>query len=105
MRTEWLVPSILGAVRACGSGEPVPLPGDAWLEIRLTPTVAHTDDGRATIPERRRAMALPSVLEIVSTCDFEAIVTWVLAVRSPEPYRVRLLENPSRVVVDVRHPR
>jgi hypothetical protein len=39
---------------------------------------------------------------MVQTCDFEAVVTWVLAVSSPEPFRVTRLENPSRVVVDIR---
>lgn len=92
-------------VRACGSGEPVPLPGDAWLEVRMSPAAAHTDAGRATIAERRRATELPVVIEIVQTCDFEAVVTWVLAVRSPEPYRLIRLDEPSRLAVDVRHRR
>jgi hypothetical protein len=89
-------------VRQCGSGEPVPLSGDAWLEVRLEPVRAHTEEGRPTTPERRRTTALPIVLEMVQTCDFEAVVTWVLAVSSPEPFRVTRLENPSRVVVDIR---
>lgn len=92
-------------VRACGSGEPVPLPGDAWLEVRMSPANAHTDAGYATIAERRRATGLPAVLEIVQTCDFEAVVSWVLAVRSPEPFRIIRLDDPSRLAVDVRHPR
>jgi hypothetical protein len=89
-------------VRQCGSGATVPLPGDAWLEVRLEPARAHTEEGRPTIAERRRTTALPIVLEMVQTCDFEAVVTWVLAVSSPEPLRVTRLENPPRVVVDIR---
>ena len=92
-------------VRACGSGEPVPLPGDAWLEVRTSPANAHTDAGRPTIAVRRRAIDLPVLLEIVQTCDFEAVVTWVLAVRSPEPFRLARFDHPTRIVVDVRHPR
>ncbi|HET6361881.1 MAG TPA: hypothetical protein VFH11_07460 [Gemmatimonadota bacterium] len=92
-------------VRSCGSGEPVPLPGDAWLEVRLTPANAHTEAGRPTIAERHRATDLPVVVEIVQTCDFEAVVTWVLAVRSPEPFRLARFGDPSRIVVDVRHRR
>ena len=91
-------------VRACGSGEPVPLPGDAWLEVRLAPAAAHSEDGRTTVTERRRDLSLPVVLTLATTCDFEAVVTWVLAVRSPERYRVQRLARPTRVVVDVRHP-
>lgn len=92
-------------VRSCGSGEPVALPGDAWLEVRITPANAHTEAGQPTIAERRRATGLPVVLEIVQTCDFEAVVTWVLAVRSPESFRLARFGDPSRLVVDVRHPR
>lgn len=90
-------------VRACGSGHPVELAGDGWLEVRFEPAAAHDEAGRSTFDERRLEPALPVVLEVVSTCDFEAVVTWVLAVASPEPYRVTLLEGPPRVAVDVRH--
>ena len=89
-------------VRQCGSGEPVPLPGDAWLEVRLEPARAHTEEGLPTIAERRRTAGLPLVQEMVQTCDFEAVVTWVLAVSSPEPIRVTRLASPPRVVVDIR---
>jgi hypothetical protein len=90
-------------VRQCGSGEPVPLPGDAWLEVRLEPAVAHTEAGRPTMDERRAEPGLPVVLELVQTCDFEAVVVWTVAVRSPERFRVRVLADPTRVVVDLRH--
>lgn len=89
-------------VRACGSGFPVELPGDGWLEVRFEPAAAHVD-GEATFDEDRLVPRLPVVLEVVSTCDFEAVVTWVAGVASPEPYRVTLLDDPARVVVDVRH--
>jgi hypothetical protein len=89
-------------VRQCGSGEPVALPGDAWLEVRLEPARAHTEAGQPTIVERRHAVGLPVVEELVRTCDFEAVVTWVLAASSPEPFRVTRLADPPRVVVDVR---
>lgn len=91
-------------VRACGSGEPVPLPGDGWLEVRFEPAQAHDEEGRptATVPEARGA---GTILQVARTCDFEAVVTWVLAVRSPEPYRVLELADPPRIVVDVRRSR
>ena len=90
-------------VRQCGSGDPVPLPGDAWLEVRLEPAVAHTEEGRPTMGERRAEPGLPLVLEIVQTCDFEAVVAWAVAVRSPERFHVSVLADPTRVVVDLRH--
>jgi len=90
-------------VRRCGSGQTVELPGDGWLEIRLEPAAAHDEEGRPTVGDRRLEPALPVVLEAVLSCDFEAVVTWVLAVESPNRYRVLELEEPARLVVDVRH--
>lgn len=90
-------------VRACGSGEAVELPGDGWLSIDLRPAAAHDDQGYATVRSRDLATDLPAVLRLRSTCDFEAVVTWVAAVRSPNRFRVTELADPTRVVVDVRH--
>ncbi|HYG61033.1 MAG TPA: hypothetical protein VEL74_00505 [Thermoanaerobaculia bacterium] len=90
-------------VRQCGSGEPVPLAGDAWLQVRLVPAYAHTDAGQATVQERERHLDYPVLRELESTCDFEAHVEWVLGVASPNRYRVLELSDPTRLVVDVRH--
>lgn len=89
-------------VIACGSGDTVPLPGDAWLEVDLRPTNAHTEQGRPTIETRTFAPAYPNLLELRLTCDFEAQVTWVAGVRSPNRFRVTELRNPARLVVDIR---
>ena len=90
-------------VRACGSGEVVELPGDAWLSIELSPAHAHDEQGRATVTNRDLEVSQPAILRVRSTCDFEAIVTWVAAVRSPQVFRVLELDAPGRIVVDVRH--
>ena len=90
-------------VLQCGSGEPVQVAGEGWLEVRLTPAQAHTEEGEATVKERERRLSLPVLKELESTCDFEAHVTWVLGVASPNRYRVLELSNPARLIVDVRH--
>jgi hypothetical protein len=90
-------------VRDCGSGEPRPIAGDAWLEVRLSPAHAHEEDGRPTVAERELRPRLPNVLEIERTCDFEAVVTWVFGVASPQRFRVLELTEPPRLVVDVAH--
>lgn len=90
-------------VRACGSGEPVPLAGDAWLAVRLSPSRAHTDAGRSTLDARRARPDHPALVEWAVTCDFEAEWAVVLGVASPEAYRVQRLRAPDRLVVDVRH--
>lgn len=86
----------------CGSGNQIHPVGDAWLEIRLEPARAHTEAGEASLTATRSAESLPLVERIYRTCDFEAVVTVVLAVRSPNPFRVFTLRDPARLVVDVR---
>ena len=90
-------------VRQCGSGEVVPLAGEAWLSIQFEPANAHTEQGQPTVTERSRSPRLPNLLELKLICDFEAIVEWVAAVRSPEPYRVSVIRSPTRLIVDLRH--
>ena len=90
-------------VRQCGSGKVAPIAGDGWLEIRMYPSNAHTSEGRPTITERERILNLPVLSELELTCDFEAVVTWVLGVESPNRYRVRELSGPPRLVIDIRH--
>jgi hypothetical protein len=89
-------------VRACGSGEPVSVAGDAWLLVRLVPAQAHDDDGKATVDERDRRLQFPVLRQLRAVCDFEADVTWVLGVAAPNRYRVLELASPARLVVDVK---
>jgi hypothetical protein len=90
-------------VRQCGSGEVMDISGDGWLEVRLLPAQAHTEAGEPTVTERERLLGFPILREMESACDFEADVTWVLGVASPNPYRVMELADPPRLVVDLRH--
>ena len=90
-------------VRQCGSGKVAPIAGDGWLEIRMYPANAHTSEGQPTIAERERILNLPVLSELELTCDFEAVVTWVLGAESPNRYRVRELSRPPRLVIDIRH--
>jgi hypothetical protein len=90
-------------VRACGSGDEVPLAGQGWLSVSMQPAQAHTEAGQPTIPERELRPELPVVLELERTCDFEGEVTWVLGNQSPKRFRVLELKGPARLVVDVQH--
>jgi hypothetical protein len=86
----------------CGSGEQVFPVGDAWLEMRMEPLDAHTQEGQPTVPHRPvRTSGLENILALYLTCDFEAVTTLVIAVRSPNPFRAFHLESPHRIVVDV----
>lgn len=89
-------------LRACGSGDEIFPVGDAWLEIRLEPAAAHTEAGQPTLGPREVHVDGPLLQRIYRTCDFEGIVVHVLALASPNEYRVFTLEDPLRIVVDVR---
>jgi len=90
-------------VRACGSGNVVPLKGDGWLEIRFYPAQAHDENGQPTVQDRARSPNHEIIKELKSICDFEADVTWVLGVSSPNEYRGLELKNPTRLAVDIKH--
>jgi hypothetical protein len=90
-------------VRKCGSGDVAPIAGDGWLEVRFEPANAHTPSGAPTIAKREQALDLEVVKELEQTCDFEAVVSWVVGVKRPNRYRVLTLNEPMRLVVDVKH--
>lgn len=89
-------------IRQCGSGETVALPGDAWLSVRLEPARAHTEAGQPTVRERQQVLNYEIIKQLNIICDFEAIVEWVVAVGSPNRYRVLELKAPTRLVIDIR---
>lgn len=89
-------------VHLCGSGRPLFLPGDGWLSIRIRPARMHVG-GESSVADRHRTLSLPSILEMVTLCDFENNVEWVAAVSSPNRYRIAEFVSPPRLVIDIRH--
>lgn len=89
-------------VRRCGSAEPVPLPGEGWLMIRLYPARMHKN-GKSTVEKRDVKLDFPVLLRAATICDYEATVEWVAALVSPNPYRVMQLDSPPRLVIDISH--
>lgn len=86
---------------ADGSGLPVRVAGRAVLRVVLTDARVHDGAGRPTVP-RRTAFALPNVLTAVRAGDFEGVTTYGIGLAKRTPVEVTTLENPSRVVIDVR---
>lgn len=99
----WQVEYVDRPVRDCGSGDPVQVAGDAWLQVRFNGAHAHTPEGASTSGPRRREVGLTVLRELVRTCDFEAEVTWVAGLARPNPYTARVLAGPSRLVIDIAH--
>lgn len=85
---------------ADGSGKPVRVAGRAVLRVVFNPADAHDANG-STAP-RRTAYALPNVLTTVRAGDFEAVTTYGIGVATKTSFTVSTLQDPARVVVDVR---
>jgi hypothetical protein len=86
----------------CGSGNQVFPVGDAWLELRLEPAAAHSEEGEPTLGPRDLPVSGQILRRIYRTCDFEGVVVLVLAVSMPDSFRVLTLDGPPRIAVDVR---
>jgi hypothetical protein len=88
-----------------GSGHAVKVDGDAILRVSLSGTATPTDSGvEGFTGERIEPEGTDSVDEIVYRYWFEGYTTAFLGVDEGErPFRVFLLDDPTRVVVDVRH--
>lgn len=93
-----------------GSGALVPVAGEAYLELRLTPAscldvtgedLRWTYDG----PDRVTAVDGQVVSEVVKTADFEATLAWTVGLPRPLPFAAQFLQSPLRLVVDILHGR
>ncbi|MBW3573589.1 MAG: hypothetical protein KY450_01825 [Actinobacteria bacterium] len=88
-----------------GSGEEVEVAGGSALEVRLAPA-SGVDLRRGTFEptytgQRRVRGDTEVVTEVVRIGDFEANLTWVIGLDEMVPYRVEVLSNPARVVIDL----
>jgi hypothetical protein len=93
-----------------GSGADVPVAGDAVLLVRMEPASGfdlETPEGRLVYKGPRRldgATAGTSVVrEVVRSGDFEAVLSWAIGVEERADFRVRTLDDPARIVVDLRN--
>ena len=92
-------------VTADGSGLPVRVAGNAFLDVSLFPVRAHreTGDFGSTYGPRRRAYDLPNIATVVNSGDFEAVVSFgVGLMKKTSVMRTMRLRNPARYVIDVR---
>jgi hypothetical protein len=93
-----------------GSGAPIDVAGGAVLVVRMEPASGFdlaTDEGRLVYKGPRRidgASAGTSIVkEAARTGDFEAVLSWAIGVEEQVDFRVRELDDPARLVVDLRN--
>ena len=85
------------------SGLPVRIAGRAILEVSSSPAAAHDGAGKVTAPGRI-AFALPNVITVVRSGDFEAVLSHGIGLAKRTSFHVSTLTHPSRVVIDIRTP-
>ena len=102
-RIEW----VDGPITADGSGEPVDVEGDAFLQIIMEPA-SGVDLSQPELrivydgPDRIATAGQTEVItDLVRTGDFEAVLTWVAGATQRAPFRVLALTEPTRLVVDI----
>jgi len=89
-------------VQTCGKGDDVPLPGAAILSVKFRQTQAHTDAGVPTVPRPDIPGPGGSILNSRVICDFEGETGIAIGVKTKTPYKVTMLQNPTRIVIDVK---
>ncbi|MCY0927689.1 hypothetical protein OTB20_15990 [Streptomyces sp. H27-H1] len=88
-----------------GSGKPVPLAGQYFLEIRLHPAAGHDDAGNNVYQgPKLLKINLPKLKGIALTGDYEGYVTFGAAFDTKPAYTSFKLHAPERFVLDVAHP-
>ena len=91
-----------GSTPCATTGLGFPCGWPARRSWRWCSTAPPTTTPTAPRPGTRTAYALPNVITAVGAGDFEGTVTFGLGVQKRTSYTVTKLQNPDRVVVDVR---
>lgn len=92
-----------GDARECGSGGLIDLDGRSVLEVRLEPARGYDERGTSTVDHAQRDIDMTVLQEAEISCDFEAVFAVVLGVARRGRVRVMELEDPARLIVDIRH--
>lgn len=91
-----------GPILGCASGLPVAVQGQAFMTVRLSPANAHDENGQSTADISQANGTGQEILDVESTCDFEAVVGWAIGLAAQQPFRVTTLTEPSRLVIDIK---
>jgi hypothetical protein len=104
-RVEYVEPPL----KEDGSGNPVEVQGSGIVLVRLEPASGfdlNTGEGVMVYKGPKRiegsASGTSTVLELVRTGDFEAVLSWAVGLQDRVEFRVRTASSPARLIVDFR---
>ena len=86
------------------SGLPVKVVGSALLQIRFTPAAGHNEKGIVTYGAMQRTYALPEIIQVVNSGDFESVLSFGVGLAQKAPFRMYAQPRLGRVVLDVKAP-
>ncbi|MGY1695062.1 hypothetical protein ACI780_09115 [Geodermatophilus sp. SYSU D00814] len=94
------------AAASQGSGEPVEVAGAAVLQVTVTGAGYPFDTGVEEFagPDPLPGQGTANVTEVVFDATFEGTTVAFVGTRARAPFRVYLLQDPARVVVEVADP-
>ena len=94
----------VAAVTHDASGQPVPLPGQANLQVVFNPASGTRQDGTTAYKGPSTLTPfLPTLLQVSSAGDFEGYLRFGVGLSGRAGYHAFTLTNPARVVIDVTH--
>lgn len=87
-------------------GAEMDVAGDAFLQLTLLGGTRLTAEFEETYTGPLRfEVDFPQLRELVEAGDFEATANWYIGMESEDPcLRVMVLDDPSRLVIDIEHP-
>ena len=92
-------------VVADGSGEEVGVEGAEVMQARFEPALdadlTKEDAPRTYVGPVRFSPDADTVVELVRTGGFEAVLTWAIGMKEKAAFKVSTLDDPPRIVVDV----
>jgi len=95
-----VVESFIRPLPRCASPDSIRSEGPGLLRIRFPDISADSAVAAGALPDS----GLTNVSALHLACLQGTVVEWVLDVRDATSYRILHLSNPTRLVVDVRHP-
>lgn len=104
---EWNVEYVNAPIREQPSGMTIPVAGDAFLSVTMSPASGVDLSGAQpeqiyTGPEEFN-VDLPQIEEVRQTEDFENVLSWVAGLDERATFGVAELSDPARLVIDVRY--
>jgi hypothetical protein len=86
------------------SGLPVNVVGSARLQVSFTPAAGHDEKSIVTYGATQRTYALPEIVQVVNSGDFESVLSFGVGLARNAPLHMYAQPRLGRVILDVRAP-